>query len=300
MTTTPDAARSGTFAIGGDLPVHRLGFGAMRVTGPGIWGDPVDGAEARRVLARLPELGVDLVDTADSYGPFVSEDLIREVLHPYGGTVVATKGGLTRHGPDVWQPVGRPEYLRQCVLMSLRRLGVERLDLWQLHRIDSKVPRDEQFDVIRAMQGEGLIRHVGLSQVGVEDVEAAQAYFPVATVQNLYHLARRDSEDVLAYCEAHGIGFIPWFPLAAGTLAKPGGLLDQVAPRLGVTHGQVALAWLLRRSPVMLPIPGTGKVAHLEENVRAADVELPDDVFAELDAAGAAAWAEEARARAAG
>ena len=296
----PNAAASGTFVLGGDLPVHRLGFGAMRVTGPGIWGDPTDPGEARRVLARLPELGVDFVDTADSYGPNVSEDLIREVLHPYGRTVVATKGGLTRHGPDVWQPVGRPEYLRQCVLMSLRRLGVERIDLWQLHRIDPKVPRDEQFDAIRAMRSEGLIRHVGLSQVGVEDVEAAQAYFPVATVQNLYHLARRDSEDVLAHCEAHGIGFIPWFPLAAGALAKPGGLLDQVAPRMGATHGQVALAWLLRRSPVMLPIPGTGKVAHLEQNVAAASLDLPDDVFAELDAAGAAAWAEEAAARAAG
>jgi aryl-alcohol dehydrogenase-like predicted oxidoreductase len=300
MNPIPDAAASGTFAIGGDLPVHRLGFGAMRVTGPGIWGDPSDAAEARRVLARLPELGVDFVDTADSYGPFVSEDLIREVLHPYGGLVVATKAGLVRHGPDVWAPVGRPEYLRQSVLMSLRRLGVERIDLWQLHRIDPKVPRDEQFDAIRAMQGEGLIRHVGLSQVGVEDVEAAQAYFPVASVQNLYHLARRDSEDVLRLCEAHGIGFIPWFPLAAGALAKPGGLLDRVAPALGATHGQVALAWLLRRSPVMLPIPGTGKVAHLEENVAAAALELPDDVYAELDAAGAAAWAEEAAARAAG
>ncbi len=300
MNLEPNAAASGTFAIGDDLPVHRLGFGAMRVTGPGIWGDPSDPQEARRVLARLPELGVDFVDTADSYGPNVSEDLIREVLHPFGGTVVATKGGLTRHGPDEWQPVGRPEYLRQCVMMSLRRLGVERIDLWQLHRIDPKVPRDEQFDVIRAMQGEGLIRHVGLSQVGVEDIEAAQAFFPVATVQNLYHLARRDSEDVLEHCEAHGIGFVPWFPLAAGTLAKPGGLLDQVAPRLGATHGQVALAWLLRRSPVMLPIPGTGKVAHLEENVAAASLELPDDVFAELDAAGAAAWAEEAAARSGG
>jgi aryl-alcohol dehydrogenase-like predicted oxidoreductase len=300
MNLHPNAAASGTFVLGGDLPVHRLGFGAMRVTGPGIWGDPADPAEARRVLARLPELGVDFVDTADSYGPFVSEDLIREVLHPYGRTVVATKGGLTRHGPDVWEPVGRPEYLRQCVLMSLRRLGVERIDLWQLHRIDAKVPRDEQFDAIRAMQREGLIRHVGLSQVGVEDVAAAREFFPVATVQNLYHLARRDSEDVLAYCEAHGIGFIPWFPLAAGSLARPGGLLDRVAPRLGATHGQVALAWLLRRSPVMLPIPGTGKVAHLVENVAAASLELPDDVFAELDAAGAAAWAEEAAARAKG
>ncbi|MFN2321662.1 MAG: aldo/keto reductase [Trueperaceae bacterium] len=300
MNFEPNAAASGTFAIGGDLSVHRLGFGAMRVTGAGIWGDPSDPQEARRVLARLPELGVDFVDTADSYGPNVSEDLIREVLHPYGRTVVATKGGLTRHGPDEWHPVGRPEYLRQCVLMSMRRLGVERIEVWQLHRIDPKVPRDEQFDVIRAMQSEGLIRHVGLSQVSVEEIEAAQAFFPVATVQNLYHLARRDSEDVLEHCEAHGIGFIPWFPLAAGTLAKPGGLLDQVAPRLGATHGQVALAWLLQRSPVMLPIPGTGKVAHLEENVAAAALELPDDVFAELDAAGAAAWAEEAAARAAG
>lgn len=298
MDPIPDAAASGTFLLGGDLPVHRLGFGAMRVTGRGIWGDPNDPGEARRVLARLPELGVDFVDTADSYGPFVSEDLIREVLHPYGGTVVATKGGLTRQGPDAWASVGRPEYLRQCVLMSLRRLGVERIDLWQLHRIDPKVPRDEQFDAVRAMQAEGLVRHVGLSQVGVDDLEAARAFFPVATVQNLYHLARRDSEDVLAHCEAHGIGFVPWYPLAAGALAEPGGLLDRVAPRLGATHGQVALAWLLRRSPVMLPIPGTGKVAHLDENVAAASLELPDDVFAELDAAGAAAWAEEAARRA--
>lgn len=298
MNTNPDAATSGTFAIGGDLPVHRLGFGAMRVTGPGIWGDPSDPAEVRRVLARLPEFGVDFVDTADSYGPNVSEDLIREVLHPYAGTVVATKGGLTRQGPDEWKPVGRPEYLRQCVLLSLRRLGVERIDLWQLHRIDQKVPRDEQFDAIRALRDEGLIRHAGLSQVSVEEIEAASAFFPVTTVQNLYHLARRDSEDVLDHCETHGIGFIPWFPLAAGALAKPGGLLDRMAPRLGATHAQVALAWLLRRSPVVLPIPGTGVVAHLEENVAASSLELPDDVYAELDAAGAVAWAEEAAARA--
>jgi pyridoxine 4-dehydrogenase len=291
----PSARPSGTFDIGGDLRVHRLGFGAMRVTGPGIWGDPVDPAEARRVLARLPELGVDLIDTADSYGPFVSEDLLREVLHPFHGLVVATKGGLTRHGPDVWKPVGRPEYLRQCVLMSLRRLGVERIDLWQLHRIDPLVPRDEQFGVMRAMQDEGLIRHLGLSQVTVADVEEARRHFTVATVQNLFHLARRDSEDVLAYCEAHGIGFIPWFPLAAGSLARPGGLLDEVASRLGATHGQVALAWLLRRSPTMLPIPGTGRLAHLDENVAAADVLLGDDDAAALDVAGAAAWAESNR-----
>jgi pyridoxine 4-dehydrogenase len=291
----PSAKPSGTFDIGGDLRVHRLGFGAMRVTGPGIWGDPVDPAEARRVLARLPELGVDLIDTADSYGPFVSEDLLREVLHPFHGLVVATKGGLTRHGPDEWKPVGRPEYLRQCVLMSLRRLGVERIDLWQLHRIDPLVPRDEQFGVMRAMQDEGLIRHLGLSQVTVADVEEARRHFTVATVQNLFHLARRDSDDVLAYCEAHGIGFIPWFPLAAGSLARPGGLLDEVAARLGATHGQVALAWLLRRSPVMLPIPGTGRLAHLEENVAAADVLLGDDDAAALDVAGAAAWSESNR-----
>ena len=282
----PNAAASGTFAIGGELSVHRLGFGAMRITGRGIWGDPEDPAEARRVLARLSELGVDFIDTADAYGPFVSEDLIREELHPYGGTVVATKGGLTRHGPDVWKPVGRPEYLRQCVLMSLRRLGVERLDLWQQHRIDPEVPRDEQFDLLRQLKDEGLVRHVGLSQVNVEEIEAASAWVEIATVQNLYNLARRDSEDVLAYCEAHGIGFIPWFPLAAGELAEPGGPLDEVAARVGATHAQVALAWLLRKSPVMLPIPGTGKVAHLEQNVAAASVELSDDDVSALDRAG--------------
>ena len=288
---------SDTFAIGGDLPVRRLGFGAMRITGPGIWGDPGDPAEAKRVLARLPELEVGFVDTADSYGPFVSEDLIREVLHPYGDTVVATKGGLTRHGPDVWKPVGRPEYLRQCVLMSLRRLGVERIDLWQLHRIDPKVPRDEQFEAIKAMRDEGLIRHVGLSQVSVEELEAARAVMPIATVQNLYHLARRDAEDVLRHCEAHGIGFIPWFPLAAGSLARPGGLLDQVASKLAASQAQVALAWLLRKSPVMLPIPGTGRVAHLEENVAATALRLDDDDVAALDAAGAAAWKAEQASR---
>jgi pyridoxine 4-dehydrogenase len=295
--TQSTAHASGTFAIGGDLTVHRLGFGAMRVTGPGIWGDPTDPDEARRVLARLPGLGVDLIDTADSYGPFVSEDLLREALHPFRGMLIATKGGLTRHGPDVWKPVGRPEYLRQCVLMSLRRLGVERIDLWQLHRIDPAVPRDEQFGAMKEMRDEGLIRHLGLSQVTVEEIEAARAVVPIATVQNLYHLARRDSEDVLAYCEAHGIGFIPWFPLAAGALARPGGLLDEVAARLGASHGQVALACLLRKSPVMLPIPGTGQVAHLEENVAAAQVALSDDDFAALDAAGAAAWAEEHKRR---
>jgi len=287
---TSSAILSGHFDIGGDLRVHRLGFGAMRITGPGIWGDPTDPAEARRVLARLPELGVNLIDTADSYGPFVSEDLLREVLHPYPGMVIATKGGLTRHGPDVWAPLARPEYLRQCVMMSLRRLGVERIDLWQLHRVDPRVPRDEQFGVIADLQREGLIRHVGLSQVTVADIEEAQRHFAVATVQNLYHLAHRASEAELAYCEAHGIGFIPWFPLAAGKLAHPGGLLDQVAARSGGSHAQVALAWLLRKSPVMLPIPGTGKVAHLEENVGGASLPLSDDDVHALDVAGAAAW----------
>jgi len=293
----PNAHASGTFAVGGDLPVHRLGFGAMRITGPGIWGEPVDPSEARRVLARLPELGVDLIDTADSYGPFVSEDLIREVLHPYRGMLVATKGGLTRHGPDVWKPLGRHEYLRQCVLMSLRRLGVERIDLWQLHRIDAAVPRDEQFGVLAEMQREGLIRHVGLSQVSVEDIEAALEVMEVATVQNLYHLARRDSEDVVALCEARGIGFVPWYPLAAGTLAQPGGLLDRVAGETGANQGQVALAWLLHKSPVMLPIPGTSRVAHLEQNVAAAGVHLDDEQFRALDEAGAAAWRDESAAR---
>lgn len=282
------AAASGTFRIGGDLEVHRLGFGAMRVTGEGIWGEPDDEAEARRTLARLPELGVSLVDTADAYGPFVSEDLLREELHPYPDTVIATKGGLTRHGPNVWKPVGRPEYLRQCVLMSLRRLDVEQIDLWQLHRIDPDVPRDEQFDALRAFQEEGLVRHVGLSQVGVEEVEAAAEWVEVATVQNLYNLTRRDSEDVLEHCEARGIGFIPWYPLAAGRLAEPGGALDEAAARHDATHAQLALAWLLHRSPVMLPIPGTGKAAHLEQNVAAAALELTDDEVRELDDAGRA------------
>src|ERR1700761_531829 len=218
--TTPDAAASGTFKIGGDIPVPRLGFGAMRITGKGIWGQPEDRDEAIRTLKRLPDLGVDFIDTADSYGPFVSEDLIAEALHPYGDILVATKGGLTRHGPNVWMPVGRPEYLRQCVLMSLRRLKVEQIGLWQLHRIDPKVPRDEQFGVIADMLKEGLIKHAGLSEVSVEEIQAAQKVFPVATVQNRYNLIDRGSEAVLDHCEDQNIGFIPWFPLAAGDLAR--------------------------------------------------------------------------------
>src|SRR5512143_1686576 len=270
MSKTISAAASGQFTVGGDLTINRLGFGAMRVTGPGIWGEPADPAAARATLKRLPELGVNFIDTADSYGPYVSEDLLRETLHPYSGIVVATKGGLTRHGPDIWEELGRPEYLRQCVLMSLRRLGVERIDLWQLHRIDPAVPRDEQFGVIAQMQKEGLIRHVGLSEVSVEEIRAARKFFPVATVQNLYNLADRQSETVLDYCEANGIGFIPWFPLAAGKLAGADSVLGKIAARLRASAGQVALAWLLKRSLVMLPIPGTGSVAHLEENDAAA------------------------------
>ena len=278
-----NAASSGTFSIGGDLEVNRLGFGAMRITGKGIWGDPANPKAARETLARLPDLGINLIDTADSYGPYVSEDLIREVLHPYKGLVIATKGGLTRSGPDVWPPVGRPEYLRQCVLMSLRRLGVDRIDLWQLHRIDAKVPRDEQFGVIRDMQNEGLIRHVGLSEVNVEEIEAASKFFKVTTVQNLYNLGNRQSEAVLEYAEKNNIGFIPWFPLASGELAREGSLLSKVADKLGATAGQVALAWLLKRSPVMLPIPGTGSVDHLEENVKGASVELSQEDFEALE-----------------
>jgi pyridoxine 4-dehydrogenase len=285
------AKASGTFKIGGDLEVNRLGFGAMRVTGPGIWGPPEDPAEARRTLKRVPELGINFIDTADSYGPNVSEELIAEVLAPYSqGMVIATKGGFTRQGPNKWLSVGRPEYLRQCVLMSLRRLKQERIDLWQLHRIDPKVPRDEQFGVMAEMQREGLIRHLGLSEVRVEDIQAAGRFFKVATVQNLYNLVNRQSEEVLDHCAAHGIGFIPWYPLAAGSLARPGSLLDLLARKLSASPSQVALAWVLQRSPVMLPIPGTGKVHHLEENTSAAGIMLSDEDFRALDAQGREAW----------
>jgi pyridoxine 4-dehydrogenase len=279
------ARASGTFRIGGDLEVVRLGFGAMRITGPGIWGEPADRDEALRVLRRLPELGVNFVDTSDAYGPHVSEELIREALHPYGGIVVATKGGLIRTGPSEWHQLGRPEHLRSACELSLRRLGVERIDLYQLHRIDSTVPREQQFGVLAELQREGKVRHLGLSEVSVEEIEAAGAFFPVATVQNRYNLVDRGAEDVLAHCEAHGIGFIPWFPLAAGDLAQPGGLVAEIAAAHGATPGQVALAWLLARSPVMLPIPGTGSVAHLEENVAAAELRLTGEELARLDGA---------------
>ncbi|AZI42862.1 aldo/keto reductase [Deinococcus psychrotolerans] len=282
------AQASGQFKIGGDLSVNRLGYGAMRITGKGIWGEPDDREEALKVLKRLPELGIDFIDTADSYGPYISEDLIAEALFPYGDTVIATKGGLTRHGPDVWPPLGRPEYLRQCVLMSLRRLKIEQIPLWQLHRIDKKVPRDEQFGVMKQMQDEGLIRHLGLSEVSVEEIKAAQQVFEVTTVQNLYNLVTRQSEEVLDYCEAQNIGFIPWFPLASGSLAREGSLLSSVAEKHQVSASGIALAWILQRSPVMLPIPGTSKVKHLEENVAAAGLILSDEDFKALDQQGKA------------
>jgi pyridoxine 4-dehydrogenase len=283
MTATATAA--GTFAIGGDMEVTRLGFGAMRITGEGIWGPPRDPDAARAVLRRLPELGIDFVDTADAYGPYVSEELIRETLHPYEGLTVATKGGLTRSGPDAWEQVGRPEHLRQACELSLRRLGVDTIDLWQLHRIDSKVPREEQFGVMRELQDEGKIRHLGLSQVGVEEIEAAGEIFEVTAVQNLYNLTTREYDDVLEHCEANGIGFIPWYPLAAGELAEPGGPVADIAQAHGATTGQVALAWLLARSPVMLPIPGTGSMKHLEENAAAAALELSAEELERLDRA---------------
>lgn len=282
--TLPNATASGQFTLL-DRPVTRLGFGAMQLTGKGVWGEPNDREEAIRVLKRLPELGVNFIDTADSYGPFVAENLIAEALYPYDGLFIATKGGLTRSGPGEWPPVGRPEYLRQCVLMSLRRLKVEQLDLWQLHRIDPKVPQDEQFGAIADFLKEGLIAKAGLSQVSIEEIEAARKLFPVATVQNRYNLIDRADEDVLDYCEREGIGFIPWFPLASGDLAKPGGVVDAIAKAHDASPGQVALAWVLKRSPNMLPIPGTSKVSHLEENIAAAQIELSDDEFQQLDKA---------------
>jgi len=280
------AAHSGTFKIGGDIAIHRLGYGAMRITGAGIWGEPKNRDQCLATLRRLPELGVDFIDTADSYGPNVSEELIREALHPYGKILVATKGGLTRTGPNQWIPLGRPEYLIQQANTSRHRLGVETIGLWQLHRIDSKVPAKEQFAAIASLLADKVIAHAGLSEVSVAEIEAARKFFKVATVQNKYNLTDRASEDVLTYCEKHEIGFIPWFPLAAGDLLKPGGIVDRIAKAHKATAGQIALAWLLKRSPVILPIPGTSQVSHLEENVAAADVKLTEAEFAELDKAG--------------
>lgn len=286
--TTIHANASGTFNIGGDLTINRLGYGAMRITGPGFYGEPEDRDEALRVLKRTTELGINFIDTADCYGPFVSEELIAEALHPYKkDLVIATKGGLVRPGltEGQWPIIGDPAYLGQAVRMSLRRLKVERIDLWQLHRVDPKVPEAEQFGFIKDMIDQGFIRHAGLSQVSVEQIKEAQKYFPVATVQNMYNLVTRTDEDVLDYCEAQGIGFIPWFPLASGGLAQPGGVVDTLAKAKGASPSQIALAWMLKRSPVMIPIPGTSRVKHLEENVAGADVALSDEEFAALDAA---------------
>ena len=278
---------SGTYTLGagkpGERTVHRLGYGAMQITGPGVWDEPADRSACIDVLRRAVEMGVDLIDTADSYGPEVSERLIREALHPYPeDLVIATKAGLTRQGPGQWLPVGRPEYLRQQCELSLRRLKLERIELFQLHRIDAKVPAAEQFGLLADLVKEGKVAHVGLSQVSVDEIKAARAVVPVATVQNLYNLTDRSSEDVLEYCEAEGLGFIPWFPIASGGLAGPGGPVDAIVKETGATPSQVALAWLLHRSPVMLPIPGTKSVGHVEENCEAATLALSDAQMAAL------------------
>lgn len=291
MSTTskslrPDAAQSGEFQLAPGCRIRRMGFGAMRITGPGVWGEPKDPAEARRVLRRAVELGVTFIDTADSYGPEVSERWIAEALHPYpAGLVIATKGGLTRQGPERWAAVGRAEYLQQCVEMSLRRLKLECIELYQLHRIDPRVPLEESLGVLKTMQEAGKIRHVGLSEVSAAQIEQARKIMPIVSVQNLYNIANRQSEAVLTYCEQHRLGFIPWFPIAAGDLARTGGPLDRAAQRHGATVSQLALAWLLHRSPVMLPIPGTSSVKHLEENVAAAALKLKPGEWTEIEQA---------------
>jgi aryl-alcohol dehydrogenase-like predicted oxidoreductase len=278
---TTDA--SGTFKIGGDLEVKRLGYGVMQLTGKGVWGDPRDPEEAVRVLQKAVELGVNFIDTADSYGPFVANHLIKKALHPYAkDLVIATKVGLTRSGPDDWRPVGRPEYLRQQVELNLRDLGLEQIDLLQLHRIDPKVPLEDQVGELAMMKKEGKIRHIGLSQISVEELQAANKITEIVTVQNLYNLANRESESVLDYCEANHIGFIPWFPLATGKLAKEGSPLDQLAKKHDAKPAQLALAWLLKRSPVILPIPGTSSVDHVVENIAAAGITLSDEEFETL------------------
>lgn len=291
MTTSPEstrpAAASGTFRLGGDLEITRLGYGTMQLTGPGVWGEPKDRDEAVRVLRRAVELGVRFFDTADSYGPEVAENLLREALHPYADDVViATKAGLTRQGPGVWTPVGRPAYLRQQAELSLRRLGVERIDLFQLHRIDPEVPLEDQVGELKALQDEGKIRHIGLSEVSVAQAEAAQQVAPIVSVQNLYNLTNRSSEALLDWATERGIGFIPWFPLATGQLSGEGSPLAALAAEHDATPSQLALAWLLRRSPVVLPIPGTSSVAHLEDNIAGAGVSLTDDEFEALSAVG--------------
>lgn len=287
--TTASANSSGTFKIGNTLSVHRLGFGAMRITGEGIWGEPRDRESAKAVLRRAIELGVDLIDTADSYGPEVSESLIAEALHPYPkDLVIATKGGLTRQGPNKWLPVGRPEYLTQCVEMSLRRLKLERIPLYQLHRIDPKVPVEESLGALKDLQSQGKIQFIGLSEVNQEEIERGQRTVQIVSVQNRYNLTDRGHEETLKYCEQKGLGFIPWFPVAAGKLARAGGPLDEVARKHGATVSQLSLAWLLHRSRVMLPIPGTSSVQHLEENMAAADLQLSEDEWRSIEKAAQA------------
>ncbi len=284
-TTDKPVTAGGTFDLAGKT-IHRLGYGTMQLTGDGVWGEPEDRDESIRVLRRAVELGVDFFDTADSYGPYVAEDLLREALHPYDDQIlIATKAGLLRTGPSEWHPCGRPEYLRQECEMSLRRLGLERIDLFQLHRIDPAVDRAEQFGLLKELQDEGKVAAIGLSEVSVDDIRAAAEVFDVASVQNLYNLTTRQSQDVLEHCESEGIGFIPWFPIASGQLAQEGGPVDDVVKATGAEPSQVALAWLLRRSPVMLPIPGTSSVDHLEANCAAATIELSDDQMEELTAA---------------
>ncbi|RXH54515.1 aldo/keto reductase [Granulicella sibirica] len=277
---------SKTFKIGGDLEVNRLGFGAMRITGEGVWGPPKDVEGAKAVLRKAVELGVNFIDTADAYGPQVSEQLIGEALSPYKrGVIVATKGGLTRQGPNKWLPVGRPEYLRQEVELSLRALKVDTIDLWQLHRIDPKVPVEESLKEIAKLQKEGKIRHVGLSEVKPHEIDQARKVIEIVSVQNQYNIGDRKHEDVVDYCTKHNLAFIPWFPVAAGKLAQPGGKLDEAAKKHNATVGQLSLAWLLQRSPVMLPIPGTSSIAHLEENVAAADVTLSAEEWKDIESA---------------
>ena len=284
--TTPNAAHADTITIANELTVNRLGFGAMRLTGEGVWGEPKDPAECKRVLKRLLDLNVNFIDTADSYGPEVSENLIAQALHPYPkGLVIATKGGFTRQGPGKWTEVGRPEYLRQCVEMSLRRLKVERIDLYQLHRFDPKVAAEDSLGELKKMQHEGKIRHIGISETSVADIQRAQKVVDVVSVQNRYNLTDRGSEDVVEYCEKNKIAFIPWFPLGAGSLTKPGGAMDKLARAHNATTSQIALAWLLWRSPVMLPIPGTSRVEHLEQNVAAADLKLSEAEWESLEKA---------------
>jgi aryl-alcohol dehydrogenase-like predicted oxidoreductase len=278
------AAKAGEFVIGGDLRVDRLGFGAMRITGKGIWGEPKDRAEAIRVLRKAVEMGINFIDTADSYGPSVSEEIIAEALYPYpNGLVIATKAGLERPGPDQWVPNGKPAHLRKACEGSLRRLRVERIDLFQLHRIDDKVPAEDQLGMLKALQAEGKIKHIGLSEVSVAQIENARKYVPIVTVQNRYSVLDRGAEDVLEYCEREKIGFIPWFPLGAGQLSAAGSKLAKIAEYAKMTPSQLALSWLLRRSPVMLPIPGTSQVAHLEENIATAGVKIDDGTFQELN-----------------